>query len=390
MITVVADDLSGAAEVAGAAHRLGLAAEVQTAPHHTSAALCLDADTRALPPEEAEARAGQLARLLAERAAPRFVKVDSVLRGPVAATLAGLLRAFGLPRALLVPANPGRGRVIAEGQYLIHGQPLSQTEFARDPEHPALTAEVAALLGQASPLPVHVVRPGAALPADGLVVGEAASPADLAHWAGRIDGGTLPAGAAEFFEAWLRRQGRDPAVRPAALDGLGRGKALLVSGSTSAASRDFCRDCEARGVPVLRMPPELFAGAASAVAEARWEAATRRALAARPLVVVAIDQPRHPAPDWPARLRASLAALVASVLAGGGVDQLLLEGGATARAIVDRLGWVRLRVRAELAPGIVALQPIETPVPLVVLKPGSYAWPNPIQELPYAFTPPTH
>ena len=64
------------------------------------------------------------------------------------------------------------------------------------------------------------------------------------------------------------------------------------------------------------MPPELFAGAESTLAEARWETATRRALGHNPLAVIAIDQPRHPAPDWPARLRASLAGLVASVLAG--------------------------------------------------------------------------
>jgi uncharacterized protein YgbK (DUF1537 family) len=153
-------------------------------------------------------------------------------------------------------------------------------------------------------------------------------------------------------------------------------RTLVVSGTTSLASRAFCRECEARGVPVLRMPPELFAGQLSPVAEAHWESATRRALNEHPLAVVAIDQPLHPSPDWPARLRASLAGLVASVLAHGGVGRVYIEGGATARAIVERLGWVRLAVRAELAPGLVALQPLGVVAPLVIPKPGSYPWPD--------------
>lgn len=418
MITVLADDLSGAAEVAGACHARGLAAEVQIAPRPTSVeALCLDADTRSLSPDAAYERATQLIHALRSQPARLFTKVDSVLRGPVAAEIAGLLRASELPRALLVPANPARGRVVRAGQYFVNGLLLTETEFAHDPEHPARTADVADLLDHASGLPVSVIRPGEALPPAGIIVGEAASPEDLAHWAAHVDERTLPAGAAEFFNAWLEAnrgpyppapfsptaplRGPWPAsegdtsnsddVEPHLFSHPSRGDAeqeagdeggtrpphtLIVSGSTSIAGRDFCRKCEARGAPVMRMPPELFAGAEGAVAEARWEAATRRALAKHLLVVVAIDQPHHPAHGWPARLRASLAGLVASVLAGSGVDRLYIEGGSTARAIVERLGWVRLRVCAQLAPGIVALRPVGVVTPLLILKPGSYSWPG--------------
>jgi uncharacterized protein YgbK (DUF1537 family) len=89
---------------------------------------------------------------------------------------------------------------------------------------------------------------------------------------------------------------------------------------------------------------------------------------------MAIDRPLHPAPDWPQSLRLTLASVVSSVLAGGGVDRLYVEGGATARAIVERLGWVRLRVVVCFAPGIVGLQTLGVSAPLLVLKPGSYAW----------------
>jgi uncharacterized protein YgbK (DUF1537 family) len=78
------------------------------------------------------------------------------------------------------------------------------------------------------------------------------------------------------------------------------------------------------------------------------------------------------------------------VLAGSGVGRLYVEGGATARAIVERLGWVRLAVHAELAPGIVALQPIGAAAPLVIPKPGSYPWPDPIKDSMYGRLPAAH
>ncbi len=383
MITVLADDLSGAAEVAGACHTHGLAAEVQITPRPTpAAALCLDADTRALPPHLAQQRSAELARALRIRPGSLFKKADSVLRGPIAAEVAGLLAALDLPRALLVPANPARGRIIRGGQYLIHDQPLAQTEFADDPEHPARTSDVVERLTSNPGLPITVVRPGDTLPPAGLIVGETTTPADLLHWAARLDNCTLPAGSAAFFDAWLARIGGAATPPAPALADVPK-RTLVVSGTTSLASRAFCRECETRGVPVLRMPPELFAGQVTPVLEAQWEAATRRALNEHPLAVVAIDQPLHPSPDWPARLRASLAGLVASVLAHGGVGRLFIEGGATARAIVERLGWVRLAVRAELAPGIVALQPLGAAAPLVILKPGSYPWPDLVKESLY-------
>jgi 4-hydroxythreonine-4-phosphate dehydrogenase len=95
MITVLADDLSGAAEAAGACHTRGLPAEVQTAPRPTSAAaLCLDADTRSLPPPAAQERSAHLAAALRDRSPLIFKKADSLLRGPIAAEVAGLLAAL--------------------------------------------------------------------------------------------------------------------------------------------------------------------------------------------------------------------------------------------------------------------------------------------------------
>ena len=150
MIAVLADDLSGAAELAGAALRHGLRAEVQTGFDPTSDAdvVCVDLGTRSGPVRAAAAAAAEAARLLAgARPAWIYKKCDSVLRGHVLAELRAIMEATGLPRAILIPANPSRQRVIRGGHLFVEGRPLHTTGFARDPEHPRTSSNVAELLG---------------------------------------------------------------------------------------------------------------------------------------------------------------------------------------------------------------------------------------------------
>jgi uncharacterized protein YgbK (DUF1537 family) len=63
------------------------------------------------------------------------------------------------------------------------------------------------------------------------------------------------------------------------------------------------------------------------------------------------------------------------VLGENKITALLLEGGATARAIMNQLGWTRLHACQGSAQGVAILRPDGTPGPLLYIKPGSYAWP---------------
>src|SRR5207249_3716119 len=149
MIAVIADDLTGAAELGAVGNRYGLNAEVVTgmllkddeperrsptrrdpsdlnrteskgsAPAGNAAAdlICIDTDSRSCPPEEARRRVGQAAKaLLASGAKGIYKKVDSILRGHVVAEIESLMSELGLQRALLLPANPTLGRVIRDGK----------------------------------------------------------------------------------------------------------------------------------------------------------------------------------------------------------------------------------------------------------------------------------
>ena len=408
MIVVWADDLAGAAEMGGMAWRHGLSAEVRTGGGldlsvsslpDSAEVVVLDIDTRSCAPEEAARRVYEAAaRCRVGQVDAVYKKVDSVLRGPVAAELGALLDALPYERCLLVPANPGLGRVISDGQYLVNGVPLHETDFRLDPEYPATTADVLQRVGACGldeSIPLHLCSPGNSLPEQGVIVGEAVCAADLATWAVQgVRPGVLAAGASEFFGAYLSALGYAPAERTPATNPSGEARVLFVCGSTSASSRAFCRQSEARGVPVLRLPEALLQrpvgppGVDALIGQ--WADRVVRALASCSRAVIAIDRPLCSDPGMPQVLGGYLAEAVARALEHcavhgdpdgtvyGGVDRLLVEGGATAVAVVRRMGWTRLRVCREWATGVVSLKAAGQAAPLVSMKPGSYAWPDAI------------
>ena len=55
-------------------------------------------------------------------------------------------------------------------------------------------------------------------------------------------------------------------------------------------------------------------------------------------------------------------------------DHLIIEGGATAWATLQALGWTQFEIVAQIAPGVVQMS--ATNGTLVTLKPGSYPWGN--------------
>jgi uncharacterized protein YgbK (DUF1537 family) len=77
-----------------------------------------------------------------------------------------------------------------------------------------------------------------------------------------------------------------------------------------------------------------------------------------------------------------LVQLAELVLRGAGVDSVYAEGGATGAALVQRMGWPRLNVLRELAPGVAQLG-VAGERTVLTIKPGSYVWPVEVRNGPY-------
>ncbi len=367
MERVLADDFSGAAEVAGVGFRYGLQAAVQLDAESTPSCdlAVLDLDSRS----KSASGAVSLVESVFGLDNWVFKKIDSVLRGHVVAEIQPFLESGRYSRALVVPFNPGLGRTIRDGIYRINGLPISQTLFRDDPEYPALTSDVSAMIcpgGGAA----RVCQLSDALPDTGILIGEGETFEDLRAWAGRVDGGdTLPVGGAPFFAAWLESRGR-------VLDGSrcaeAGPKVLVVSGTTSRVV-DWRNAREGAAVGVLPMPEAVFERGSHEFST-DWANDAAQALDETGFAVASIGAERPLDRSQSGRLVGHLAEMASSVLARCQVDQLWLEGGATASAVVRGMGWMSLEVVGELAPGVIQLRPASGG-PLIAVKPGSYPWP---------------
>lgn len=343
MIAILADDLSGAAELAGIAASRGFTAEVQTVfdPTSTADVIAVDTDTRLKNEAEAARIVGEVTRhILTANPAWLYKKTDSVLRGHVRAEIEAILDVAGLDDCVFIPANPSKDRVIREGRYEIGGLPLDKTVFASDPDYPRGSALVRELLGAS----------------DRIQMPDAVGLDEL-----RIDlpATTLAAGAADFFAAQLGRKKSSLGFSPSPPSAIGLKPKLLssflLSGSLAAWDLDRATEMEQRGFLVKTIDDDL--------SPVLWEATSK--------LMLAIARPET---GDPATLTKTLIDKALPLLSGRNDLRIGLEGGATAIAFIRRLGWTRFEVIPEGHTGVGTLRPPGGPV--ICVKPGSYPWPE--------------
>jgi uncharacterized protein YgbK (DUF1537 family) len=393
MIAVIADDLTGAAELGGIGLRHGLRTEIRTSvaqlATHVPAGrtpgvpagdvpdlLIIAADSRSKAEPAAIEEMTTITRaLLSLQPDWIYKKTDSVLRGHVIAELNVHLKVLGLQSALLIPANPLLGRTIRDGHYHLNDKPIHHSAFSIDPEFPIYSSDIQEML-HTRQQPVQVRKPGEELPVRGIVVGEVQDLADLQTWAHRLPSGTLAAGASGFFSALLDRHfPLAPAINghigdptPIAKSASVFGAPLLfVSGSTFDRSRDSIKRQLQAGGPVRYMPEQP---------DERWQDEIATLLQAQNKAVIAIDPAWHH--HTAHELREKMAKSISRIVKKTTPAEMIIEGGATAYAILDLAGWHTFIPEQELAPGLVRMRVAEAPHLFVTVKPGSYPWPDAI------------
>lgn len=379
MIGVIADDLTGAAEIGAVGLRHGLRAEIvrRGSPSGRADLVCVDTDSRSCDPAEAGKRAAAAAKLLNSAGAEWiYKKVDSVLRGQVTAEVEAVMKQLRLTRALLLPANPSLGRVIRNGQYFVRGRPIHKTEFARDLEYPRRAPHVMRLLKLPETFAIRLSNGDRSLTDDTIVVGEAVTARDVHNWAGYREADMLPAGGSEFFGALLAAEKfpvPDGAKNPPAP---APGRKLFVCGTSTEAVRKFVAAARRRKQPVFSLPRELMWGAQfSGVARDAIAGRVAAAFETSPRVILNVGLP--PVRDLVVarRLSNDVVQIAERVLRRTEIPNVFAEGGATSAELVRRMGWARLTVLREHAPGVATLAVKDDAAMLLTIKPGTYAWP---------------
>ncbi|MBQ9230988.1 MAG: four-carbon acid sugar kinase family protein [Prevotella sp.] len=354
---VIADDITGAAEMAGIAHHHGLPVRLVCGwVTATSGTTVIATDTRSMTEEEAVAETRRILSSLPHQGGDGrrslFKKTDSALRGHVVAELSTLMEATGYQRAVYLPANPSKGRIIRAGTYYINNTPIHETAFSYDPEFPATTSVLQERFPDAAQ--------------KGILMPDAETTEDIRKViADYDDGHTLFAGAADLFEAWLT--GDSSATLNAAtlnteLLTQNFPSTLLLCGSTQSKPLDL-------GIPVTEMPRAIYDGSKDITswleeARARYEQATS--------LMITIPFHHRTGKEVAVHLREMTATLIQQLVALRLPQQLIIEGGASAFATLRHLGWNELEMVCQIAPGV-----IKTKAPngtFVIMKPGSYPW----------------
>lgn len=362
MITVLADDITGAAEIAGVCLRYELTVtfdfdfNINQLPE--TDVWIIASDTRSMTEAEACETVRKTARCLKElQVKTVFKKIDSALRGHILPEINALQEYIPVEKIFILPANPESGRIIRKGHYYINETPLHQTAFAGDPDFPAKSSWVK-----------EIIR----LPDDeNLILPDIVSEKDYSNYAGQLTPTVLPVGASAFFEAclqvffpWAKKTERK---RPE----LGKNR-VVICGSTHEANRNFLRSAKdfdvveiaLNEVNLLLENPEIFRKRMSGI---------QHVFDCQKRLIVCMEREKAN-PALSEKIKRLLALIANYLLENATVEELFLTGGATAYSCLPASGFSSLVPVYEYARGVVRMEIPARKNLHVTIKPGSYSW----------------
>lgn len=384
LLGCIADDFTGATDLANTLVKGGMTAVqvigVPTGPLPEADAVIIALKSRTAPVGEAVAQSlAACDALLAAGAKQIFWKYcstfDSTDQGNIGPVADALLKRLGSGFALACPAFPTNGRTIYLGHLFVGNALLNESGMENHPLTPMTDANLVRVLGRQTDgavglVPFNTVEQGAAatrqammrLAEQGrryaivdavtdqhlLAIGEAAAQHAL------ITGGS---GVAMGLPENFRRAGLLPARGDAASLPPMQGMAAVVAGSCSRATLGqigLARD----HVPVLELDALATPDAAALTTQALdW--VTGKLAADRPVVIAASAPPEKVAAlqaklgrDAAGALIETAMAAIAEGLIARGVGRLVVAGGETSGAVVQRLGVTALRIGPEIDPGV--------------------------------------
>ncbi|QLH13031.1 four-carbon acid sugar kinase family protein [Paracoccus pantotrophus] len=379
----IADDLTGATDLAGLLARSGVAVSlrmgVPSAPPQTTAPVEIIAlKCRTAPVDEAVAGTRSALDWLRRAGAQRFFwkycsTFDSTPRGNIGPVAEALMRDLGAGQTIYCPAFPENGRSIFMGNLFVGEQPLAESPMKDHPLTPMrdsnlirlLEPQVGSAVGLANRLcvargPEALRARLAELKAQGVahVIVDAVANDDLHVIAEACRDLPLMTGgsavAMPLPKLWLE-QGLLPEASGNRGRDMARGPAIVLSGSCSAMTNAQVAAFIAQGHPALQLDPLDLAGNGAGAALG-W--LSRQPGDAVPIIyATARPESVRAAQDRLGRERAGEIveeALAACAVAARdqGRRQFVVAGGETSGAVGRALEIERLDVGREIAPGV--------------------------------------
>jgi len=376
----VADDYTGASDLASTLTRNRLAT-VQTIGVPAAdlnldevEAVVVALKIRSVEAARAVAAAGAAYDWLAARGARHVMykicsTFDSTDAGNIGPVTDALRARAGAGAALVTPAFPETERTVYRGHLFVGDVPLNESPLKDHPLNPMRDANLVRVLARQSAAPVGLVDLATvAQGADaisqrlkllqeqgcGAAIVDAVFERDLEAIGEVAARAPVSTGASGLGLGLARALRRGAAAGTAPLAPVG-GRAAIVAGSCSKATLEQIAAAQDQ-MPVLRLDAERLVQGGEAAQALAWAG---ERLDAGPVLIASSAEPERVA-ALQARFGREHAgqaierelAEIAARLAQSGVRRLIVAGGETSGAVVDRLGVAAFRLGPEIAPGV--------------------------------------
>ena len=409
----IGDDYTGSSDLANALTRQGLrtiqtigvpADDLQLPP---ADAVVVALKSRSIPADEAVAMARPAAQWLKARGARHILfkicsTFDSTDKGNIGPVMDALKADEDADGVVLVNcAFPENRRSIYFGNLFVGDVPLNESPLKDHPLNPMHDANLVRVLGRQSRSRIGMV------PLADVAKGEAAISARMQVLAAEGCGAAI---VDSVFDSDLLPMGRAAAKTPLSVGasglGIGLARALIEQGAVAPAGSGDLGGASVGG-PIAALSGSCSAATLNQVAQAeRWGQVlmldtaalvtgpeeARRAItwAAERIkdgpVLIASSAPPEQVQAMQARFgrdeggRAieEAMAVIAQGLVGLGVRRLIVAGGETSGAVVDKLGLAAFAIGPEIAPGVPVLRTVGGcgPDMVLALKSGNFGGPD--------------
>ena len=385
LLGAIADDLTGATDLALTLSREGMKT-VQVigipSPHFDfgdAEAVVVALKSRTIPAQEAVSQSCKAAAVLLDAGAEQIIfkycsTFDSTPAGNIGQVTQALLDLLGQPLTIACPAFPANGRTVYRGHLFVGDLLLSDSPMKDHPLTPMRDANLVRVLQQQTSLQVGLVSYDAvgtssdAISAafeaakgngDGIVIVDALTDEHLrrigeaARDMKLITGGSgIAIGLPENF----RRAGK---IGTGSRDFdffAPEGRAVILAGSCSAATRRQIEKAKDKGVEAMKIDPILIAeGKITVDSVADWVKASPHPT---PLVYSSADPAevsyaqQQLGSERASVLVEELLSQAALSLRHSGFTRFLVAGGETSGAVVNAMGVNALRIGPEIDPGV--------------------------------------
>lgn len=401
-LLIVADDFTGALDTGVQLAKKGIETLV-TIPASLNApvpegvrVISMDIETRHMSPSKAyDSVFSAAAYAIEQRIEHVYKKIDSTLRGNIGAELSALIDAYNGRPVALIPAYPTAGRTTVGGYQLVNGVHLNKTQFASDILNPVTDSYIPHIISASCDKRVVLANTTSVMAEekDTIYVLDTETEAQLADigkslkangFSGLLSG---CAGFAEYLPAFLD-------IRPdmdqdkVTVD---KGNMLIVCGSVNYVSTEQCKYAFEQGVPGVMLT------SGQKITNGYWDSQegendiadyARQCKSAGAFIIgCGTNSAQSGVPALPTGITGGFIAgqismAVEKLMTKADVSVLVIFGGDTAAAIMNRLGVSGIIPVTELLPGIVLSRFTICSKPMcMVTKAGGFGSPDTIVKI---------